>query len=267
MDLSWARLATIDWAEQPGFAPTKFSTSFFNLSNLARFCEPLPTLLGTICRKSLLTHIKEMVAIPKDSQIMINHAKSVVSNTSNACIIVDIPYQAISNSPDKTYKNVSEILTKSGACAVKLEGGSSILKIIEYLIKNKIAVMGHLGILPQSVKGKFKFKGKKIKERNKIFNDAKLLQDKGVFSIVLECVETTLAKQITKSLKIPTIGIGSSHHCDGQVLVTDDLIGLNETKIKFVKKFVNVKRYIKSGLKKFSEDVKLKKYPSKKYSY
>ena len=104
--------------------------------------------------------------------------------------------------------------------------------------------MGHLGILPQSVKGKFKFKGKKIKERNKIFNDDKLLQDKGVFSIVLECVETTLAKQITKSLKIPNIGIGSSHHCDGQVLVLDDLIGLNETKIKFVKKFGNIKKNI-----------------------
>ena len=78
MDLSCARLATIDWAEQPGFAPTKFSTSFFNLSNLARFCEPLPTLLGTICRKSLLTHIKEMVAIPKDSQIMINQNEQAV---------------------------------------------------------------------------------------------------------------------------------------------------------------------------------------------
>jgi 3-methyl-2-oxobutanoate hydroxymethyltransferase len=127
--------------------------------------------------------------------------------------------------------------------------------------------MGHLGILPQSVKGKFKFKGKKIKERNKIFNDAKLLQDKGVFSIVLECVETTLAKKITKSLKIPTIGIGSSHHCDGQVLVLDDLIGLNETKIKFVKKFGNIKKNIRKAVNKFKKEVLGKKYPTKKYSY
>ena len=127
--------------------------------------------------------------------------------------------------------------------------------------------MGHLGILPQSVIGKFKFKGKKIRERKKILNDANLLQKKGVFSIVLECVETTLAKQITKSLKIPTIGIGSSQNCDGQVLVIDDLIGLNETKIKFVKKFGQIKKNISKAAKNFSKDVKNKKYPSKTYSY
>ena len=164
-------------------------------------------------------------------------------------------------------KNAKRIIKETNCDAVKIEGGSSIIKIVEYLIKNKVPLMGHLGILPQSVKGKFKFKGKKIKERNKIFNDAKLLQDKGVFSIVLECVETTLAKKITKSLKIPTIGIGSSHHCDGQVLVLDDLIGLNETKIKFVKKFGNIKKNIREAAYKFKREVLSKKYPTKKHSY
>ena len=172
---------------------------------------------------------------------MIEHSKSARLGIKNSLMVVDMPYRTYRNKKI-ALKNAKRIIKETKCDAVKLEGGSSILKIIEYLIKNKIAVMGHLGILPQSVKGKFKFKGKKIKERNKIFNDAKLLQDKGVFSIVLECVETTLAKQITKSLKIPTIGIGSSHHCDGQVLVLDDLIGLNETKIKFVKKFGNIKK-------------------------
>ena len=127
--------------------------------------------------------------------------------------------------------------------------------------------MGHLGILPQSVIGKFKFKGKKINERNQIFKDAKLLQDKGVFSIVLECVETTLAKKITKSLKIPTIGIGSSQNCDGQVLVIDDLIGLNKTKTKFVKKFGRVKNNISEAARSFKKEVLSKKYPTRKYSY
>ena len=94
-----------------------------------------------------------------------------------------------------------------------------------------------------------------------------LLQKNGVFAIVLECVKTTVAKKITQNLKIPTIGIGSSVHCDGQVLVTDDLIGLNETNIKFVKKFINLKRYINSGIRRFSSEVKSKKYPTKKYSY
>ena len=197
---------------------------------------------------------------------MIEHSKSARLGIKNSLMVVDMPYRTYRNKKI-ALKNAKRIIKETKCDAVKLEGGSSILKIIEYLIKNKIAVMGHLGILPQSVKGKFKFKGKKIKERNKIFNDAKLLQDKGVFSIVLECVETTLAKQITKSLKIPTIGIGSSHHCDGQVLVLDDLIGLNETKIKFVKKFGNIKKNIRKAVNKFKKEVLSKKYPTKKYSY
>jgi len=197
---------------------------------------------------------------------MIEHSKSARLGIKNSLMVVDMPYRTYRNKKI-ALKNAKRIIKETKCDAVKLEGGSSILKIIEYLIKNKIAVMGHLGILPQSVKGKFKFKGKKIKERKKIFNDAKLLQDKGVFSIVLECVETTLAKQITKSLKIPTIGIGSSHHCDGQVLVLDDLIGLNETKIKFVKKFGNIKKNIRKAVNKFKKEVLGKKYPTKKYSY
>ena len=104
-------------------------------------------------------------------------------------------------------------------------------------------------------------------ERKNLLNDAILLQKSGVFSIVLECIETTLAKKITKELKIPTIGIGSSVHCDGQVLVTDDLIGLNDTKIKFVKKFANTKKYLSFAIKKFASEVKCKKYPQKKHSY
>jgi len=98
-------------------------------------------------------------------------------------------------------------------------------------------------------------------------NDALLLQKNGVFAIVLECVKTPIAKQITKKLTIPTIGIGSSVHCDGQVLVTDDLLGLNSSNIKFVKKFINLKKYINSGLKKFASEVRSKKYPTKKHSY
>ena len=116
--------------------------------------------------------------------------------------------------------------------------------------------MGHLGILPQSHKGKFRYKGKTISERKNLINDALLLQESGVFSIVLECIETNLAKRITKELKIPTIGIGSSVNCDGQVLVTDDLIGLNLTTIKFVKSYQNIRKHIKLAIKNFSRDVK-----------
>ena len=197
---------------------------------------------------------------------MIEHSKSARLGIKNSLMVVDMPYKTYSNKKI-ALKNAKRIMKETKCDAVKIEGGSSIIKIAEYLIKNKIPVMGHLGILPQSVKGKFKFKGKKIKERNQIFKDAKLLQDKGVFSIVLECVETTLAKQITKSLEIPTIGIGSSQNCDGQVLVIDDLIGLNETKTKFVKKFGRIKNNIAQAVRNFKKEVLSKKYPTKKYSY
>ena len=197
---------------------------------------------------------------------MIEHSKSVRLGTKKSLMVVDMPYRTYRNKK-VALKNAKRIMKETKCDAIKIEGGSSIIKIVEHLIKNKIPLMGHLGILPQTVKGKFKFKGKKIKERNQIFKDAKLLQDKGVFSIVLECVETTLAKQITKSLEIPTIGIGSSQNCDGQVLVIDDLIGLNETKAKFVKKFGRVKNNISQAVKNFKKEVLSKKYPTKKYSY
>ena len=197
---------------------------------------------------------------------MINHSKSVRLGVKKSLMVVDMPFKTYTTK-NIALKNAKKILKETKCDAVKLEGGKKVIKQVEYLIRNKIPVMGHLGLLPQSVKGKFKSKGKTSKEIKQLMNDAMLLQQTGVFAIVLECVKTPIAKQITKDLKIPTIGIGSSVHCDGQVLVTDDLLGLNETKIKFVKKFLNIKKYINLGLKKYASDVRSKKYPSKKHSY
>ena len=197
---------------------------------------------------------------------MINHSKSVRMGVKKSLMVVDMPYKTY-DTISSTIKNVKKVLKETKCDAVKLEGGAKIINQVKVLIKNKIPVLGHLGLLPQSNKGKFKSKGKTTREIKKLFSDALLLQKAGVFAIVLECVKTPIAKQITKDLNIPTIGIGSSVHCDGQVLVTDDLLGLNETKIKFVKKYLNIKKYINLGLKKYASDVKSKKYPSKKYSY
>ena len=197
---------------------------------------------------------------------MIEHSKSVRQGVKQSLMVVDMPYNTYRNKVE-ALKNAKKIIKYSKADAIKLEGGKKIVKIIDYLRKNKINVMGHLGILPQSHKGKFRYKGKTISERKNLINDAFLLQESGVFSIVLECIETNLAKRITKELKIPTIGIGSSVNCDGQVLVTDDLIGLNLTSIKFVKSFSNIRKHIKSAVKKFIKEVKNKKYPSSKFSY
>ena len=197
---------------------------------------------------------------------MINHSKSVRLGIKKSLMVVDMPYKTY-DTKVSALKNARKLIKDTKCQAVKLEGGKKIIKQIKFLINNKIPVMGHLGLLPQSVKGKFRSKGKTSKEIKQLVNDALLLQQNGVFAIVLECVKTQIAKKITQDLKIPTIGIGSSVNCDGQVLVTDDLIGLNETKIKFVKKFLNLKKIINLGVKKFAVEVKSKKYPTKKHSY
>ena len=196
---------------------------------------------------------------------MIEHSKSVKLGIKKSLMVVDMPHNTYRSSKE-ALKNAKLIISKTKCDAVKLEGGKKITPIIETLVKNKIHVMGHLGVLPQSAKS-FRFKGKKITERNKILNDAKLLESAGVFSIVLECVETSLAKLVTQKINIPTIGIGASNNCDGQVLVTDDLIGLNPINFRFVKKYSNLRSEIKKAVSKYSKDVRNKKFPSKKQSY
>tara|TARA_B100000945_G_scaffold51793_1_gene37392 strand:- start:744 stop:1520 length:777 start_codon:yes stop_codon:yes gene_type:complete len=197
---------------------------------------------------------------------MIKHSCSVKKGVKKTLMVVDMPYQTYKNK-SQALKNAKKIIKETKCDAVKLEGGSKIAPIVSYLIKNKVAVQGHLGILPQVIRGKFRSKGKSENEKKQLLKDAKLLQDIGVFSIVLECVKAQTAKLITKALKIPTIGIGSSQFCDGQVLVTDDLLGLNETNIRFVKKFTNLRKSINYGVKKFKEEVISGKYPTKRHSY
>ena len=165
---------------------------------------------------------------------MIEHSKSVRMGIKKSLMIVDMPHNTY-RTPNEALKNAKQIMKKTKCDGVKLEGGKKIYQIIKTLVKNKIPVMGHLGLLPQSDKT-FKFKGKKKSERDRIIKDSLLLEKAGVFSIVLECVETSLAKAMTGTLSIPTIGIGASVNCDGQVLVTDDLVGLNSINVKFVKK-------------------------------
>ena len=127
--------------------------------------------------------------------------------------------------------------------------------------------MGHIGLLPQSEKGKFKFKGRSKIERNRIIEDAKLLSGAGVFSIVIECVEEKLAKFITKSVDIPTIGIGASKYCDGQILVTDDLLGLSNFTPRFIKKYSNIKKIINKSILRYKRDVINRKFPNKRNIY
>ena len=196
---------------------------------------------------------------------MIDHSKSVRLGVKKSLMVVDMPYNTYRNSKE-ALKNAKLVMKKTKCDAVKLEGGKKIIPIVKSLIKNKIPVMGHLGILPQTAK-KFSFKGKKLEERNRILKDAQLLEKAGIFSVVLECVEMELSKTITKTLKVPTIGIGASAYCDGQVLVTDDLIGLSENKFRFVKKFASTSKLINSAVKKYKSEVLKRQFPKVKHSF
>ncbi len=198
--------------------------------------------------------------------MMIKHSKSVRKGVKKSLMIVDMPFNTYRNK-SQALKNCKKVLKETKCDGIKLEGGKKIRNIIKFLIKHKIPVMGHIGITPQTVRGKFRFKGKTASEKKKLLIDSKSLEDAGVFAIVLECVERKLSKKITETVKIPTIGIGSSKFCDGQILVTDDMLGLTNSKIKFVKKYIDLKSNIRKAVKKFKSEVKKGSYPSIKYSY
>ncbi|MBD1139070.1 3-methyl-2-oxobutanoate hydroxymethyltransferase [Pelagibacterales bacterium SAG-MED46] len=239
--------------------------------SLTAYSKNIATILDHFCDLilvgdslgSVLYNYKSTREVSLDT--MIEHSKSVRMGIKKSLMVVDMPYNTYKN-PNEALKNAKQIMSKTKCDAVKLEGGKKIYEIIKSLVKNKIPVMGHLGLLPQSDKT-FKFKGKKISERNNILKDAKLLEDAGVFSVVLECVEASLAKIVTEKINIPTIGIGASNNCDGQILVFDDLVGLNPINVRFVKKYTNIRNEITKAVSKYSKDVKNKKFPQKKHSY
>jgi len=198
--------------------------------------------------------------------MMINHAKSVKKGISKSILVIDMPYQTYRNKKE-AYKNAKKVIKSTKCDALKLEGGKKIINVVKYLIKKNIPIMGHIGLLPQSEKGKFKFKGRSSVERKRIIEDARLLSNAGVFAIVIECVEESLAEIITKSVSVPTIGIGASKHCDGQVLVTDDLLGLSDFAPRFIRRYSNIKKSINKSVLRFKHDVINKNFPSKKNIY
>ena len=190
---------------------------------------------------------------------IIQHTRSVRKGTKNSLLVADMPkgtYRNISSA----VKNAKLILKKTKCDAIKLENNNTNYKIIEKLVKKKIPVMGHIGYTPQ-FKKKFRIQGQTKAETKKLLKEAKQIEKAGAFSIVLECLSPYAAKLITTELKIPSIGIGSSIHCDGQILVTDDMLGLSGFYPRFVKKYTNLDRIIEKAVKKYTRDVKLNKFP------
>ncbi len=198
-------------------------------------------------------------------QTMINHAKSVALGAKKSLVVVDMPKDSYTR-PKQAIKNARKILKETKCDAIKIENNSFNLNIVKAFKKSKINVMGHIGFTPQ-YKKKFKVEGKNKFEQNNLIKNAKKIEKAGAFSIVLECIEKKTAQKITKSLKIPTIGIGSSKMCDGQILVTDDMLGLSGFYPKFVKKYANLQKTIDKAIKQFDKEVKSNKFPQGKNSF
>ena len=198
-------------------------------------------------------------------ETMILHCKAVRRFTKKSLVVFDMPYRTYENK-FIAYKNASKVMRLTKCDAIKLEGGKKVANIIKYLTKKGIPVMGHIGLLPQSSTS-YKVKGKNLFQKEKILNDAVAISQSGAFAIVLECVVETLAKKITNNVSVPTIGIGASKYCDGQVLVIDDMLGLSDFYPKFVKQYANLKKIIEKSVKNYVKDVKLRKFPSSKNVY
>ena len=198
-------------------------------------------------------------------ETMILHCKTVKNFTKKSLVVFDMPYKTYENK-FIAYKNASKVMKLTKCDAIKLEGGKKIVNIIKYLTKKGIPVMGHVGLLPQT-SSNFKVRGKNFVQRKKIFDDAKAISNSGVFAMVLECVVEDLAKKITNKVSVPTIGIGASKYCDGQILVIDDMLGLSDYYPRFVKQYSNLKKIIEKSVKNYVKDVKLRKFPSNKNVY
>ncbi len=192
---------------------------------------------------------------------IIQHSLSVSKAIKKSLFVVDMPKGSY-ESTKLAKKNAQIILKKTKCDAVKLENNKNNFKIIKILTKNKVQVMGHIGYTPQ-FKKKFRIEGQTKSEINRLLMEAKSIEKAGAFSIVLECLSPKAAKLITNELKIPTIGIGSSKYCDGQILVTDDMLGISGFYPKFVKKYLNLERLIEKSVKKYTRDVKTNKFPKK----
>ena len=198
-------------------------------------------------------------------ETMILHAKAVKKATTKSLVVFDMPYRTYTNK-FIAYKNAKKVMKLTKCDAIKLEGGIKIAKIIKYLVKKGIPILGHVGLLPQT-SANFKVKGKNTIERKKILKDAFAVSNSGAFGIIIECVVESLAKEITKNIPIPTIGIGASKYCDGQILVTEDMVGLNDFFPKFVKQYANLNKYLQKSIKNYAKDVKMKRFPFIKNVY
>lgn len=207
--------------------------------------------------------------VPVTLEMMILQGQAVVRGSRRALVVVDMPFGSYEASPAQAFESCTRVLKETGAGAVKLEGGVRMADTVRFLSERGVPVMGHIGLTPQSVLtlGGFRAQGRDEKDWDAILADAVAVDEAGAFSIVVEAVAEPLAKKITEAVKSPTIGIGASAHCDGQILVMEDMLGLTERVPKFVKKYGTLRDHIRDAIGGYADEVRARSFPAPEHTY
>ncbi len=202
-------------------------------------------------------------------EMMILHGQAVMRGARRAMVVVDMPFGSYEGSPEVAFANAARLMKETGAQAVKVESGPHIADTIAYLVARGVPVMGHVGLRPQSVlvDGGFRAKGRTSAERKQVLDEAKATAAAGAFSVVVEGVAESLAAEITATIGVPTIGIGGSAACDGQILVTDDMLGLFDWTPKFVRRYADLRAEIGRAVAAYAEDVRARRFPAAAETY
>ncbi len=197
--------------------------------------------------------------------MMINHGKAVMKAVKKSFVVVDLPFGTYENSKEQALESAKKVIAETGCNAIKIETSRELVPTVKFLVQNNINVMAHVGLMPQHVReiGGYRYQGRDEESAREILETSRLIEEAGAFCLVIEAVPEKLASEISAVLKIPTIGIGASAECDGQVLVIDDLLGINqEFKPRFVKHYANIALQIANAAQQFSQDVKNKQFPA-----
>lgn len=244
--------------------------------SLTAYAAPIAKLLDPHCDLLLVGDSVGMVIYGMDSTIgvtlemMIAHGQAVMRGSQSSCVVVDMPFGSYQESPQQAFRNAARAMKETGCSAIKLEGGEEMAETVAFLASRGIPVMGHVGLMPQSVNmtGGYHSLGRSDAEADKIRRDAKAIDDAGAFSIVIEGTIEPLAKEISQALRCPTIGIGASPACDGQVLVSDDMLGIfTEFKPRFVKHFASLAPEISKAAEAYAGEVRARIFPGEEHTF
>jgi 3-methyl-2-oxobutanoate hydroxymethyltransferase len=202
--------------------------------------------------------------LPVTLDMMIAHGRAVVKSSRAACVVVDMPFGSYQGSPEAAFNAAAHVMKETGCQAVKIEGGMEMADTIAFLSVRGIPVMGHVALMPQHVNalGGYHYRGRSKPERRKILQDALAVEKAGAFAVVLEGIEESLARELTTKLSVPTIGIGASPACDGQVLVSEDMLGLTQVQPRFVKNYANIGKMVSDAAAAYAKEVRSRRFPT-----